>query len=67
MPGDTPETIPEEPIVASAVFALAHVPPVAAFVKAIVPPAHTIESPVVEAGVAVTVTIAVATQPPEWL
>ena len=64
VPGDTPDTIPvNEPIVATAVFPLAHLPPGVASVKVDGIPTHTLVEPVMAAGNGLTVSVATAKQP----
>jgi hypothetical protein len=56
VPAATPATNPvEELIVALAVLLLVHVPPLIAWPRAVVPPGHTFNVPVIEASVALTV------------
>jgi hypothetical protein len=65
-PADIPETKPlPEPIVATPALVLVHVPPEVRSDNVVVNPKHTPSAPVIEAGVAftVTVTLAVLTQP----
>ena len=63
-PDDMPVTIPEaEPTVACAGLLLLHVPPVTISLCVIVDPTQTLLRPVIGAGVALTVSIAVLMQP----
>ena len=60
MPADTPRTTPdEEPIVATAVLTLVHVPPTAPSVNIMVDPTHTCVGPEITVGVVLTFTVAV--------
>ena len=60
VPIEAPVTIPDaEPIGAIAVLLLAHVPAPDASVSAVVKPSHTVSVPLIGAGNALTVTIAV--------
>ena len=64
-PGAIPVTTCElEPTVAIEVFVLLHAPPVTPSVKLVVVPIHTALLPVIAPGNGLTVTIAVAKQPP---
>lgn len=64
-PPATPNTSPlAEPIVATEVLALSHVPPVALFVQVVLAPMHTPVEPEIVPGVPTTVTTAVLKQPP---
>jgi hypothetical protein len=61
MPFTTPD---DEPMVATPVLLLTQVPPVALFVKVVVPPTHALSVPPIAPGAAFTVTTDVAKQPP---
>jgi hypothetical protein len=64
VPVVTPVTIPvNDPIVATDVVLLAHVPPIEASVSVIVAPTHTAPGPLIGTGSGLTVTITVLTQP----
>ena len=65
VPANTPDTTPVvAPTVAFAVEVLLQVTPVVTSLRVIVEPSHTDDGPVIGAGVALTVTITVAWQPP---
>ena len=58
-----PETTPvREPIVATPVLRLVQTPPVKLLLRVVVSPEQTVRVPVIEGGLALTVTIALATQ-----
>ena len=63
VPAATPVTMPDVPIVATPVLLLAHVPPLVVEDRVVVDPAHTEVVPVIAAGSAFTVTIAVLLHP----
>ena len=64
MPVLTPVAIPEsEPIVATAVLLLAHVPPVTASVYNDVNPTHATDGPMIAPGTGLTVIISETEQP----
>ena len=63
VPAATPVTIPDVPIVATPVLLLAHVPPLVVEDRVVVDPAHTEVVPVIAAGSAFTVTVAVLLHP----
>ena len=64
MPGETPVTIPvTEPIVATDVTLLLHVPPGVAQLKFVVEPTQVAPGPVIAAGSGLTVIVVVAIQP----
>jgi hypothetical protein len=63
VPAATPETIPDEPTVATEAALLLHVPPDVASLKDMTEPAHTEDEPEMAAGTVLTVTVAVAVQP----
>lgn len=66
MPGAFPVTTPVKgSMVATEGFPLVHVPPVVELNSVIVDPAQTEDGPVIGAGIAPTVTIRVAEQPPD--
>jgi hypothetical protein len=63
-PEARPDTIPlRDPIVATARALLLHEPPVVVLLNVVVLPTHTLVVPVIAAGSAFTVTIAVMLQP----
>ena len=64
-----PVTVPSVPTVALAVAPLAHVPPVAVVVSAVVAPTHTVAAPVIvpALGSGSTVTACVAVAVPQLL
>jgi hypothetical protein len=51
VPGATPLTTPPVPTVAMLVLLLLHVPPAEASVRLVVKPTHTLDEPVIAAGV----------------
>lgn len=58
VPGETPVTIPDdEPMVATVVVALLHVPPGAGSDKVVVKPWHTCKAPVIAPGEEFTVIV----------
>jgi len=59
-----PETIPVEPTVAMPGTLLPHTPPLLTSYSVTVDPLHTVESPLIADGDELTVTFAVAMQPP---
>jgi hypothetical protein len=63
VPAATPVTIPEASTEAVAVLEEDHEPPVVAHARVIVPPAHADPVPVMAAGIAYTLTIAVTVVP----
>ena len=64
VPAKTPERIPlPEPIVATVVVLLTHVPPVKPSLSVVVAPVQTVDDPAIVAGNGLTVTIAVFIQP----
>ena len=64
LPAETPDTVPvPEPMVATPVVALVHVPPVGVELNVVVLPAQTDAVPVIVVGRALTGTLAVALQP----
>ena len=63
VPAATPVTMPDVPIVATPVLLLAHVPPLVIEDRVVVDPAHTVVVPVIAAGSAFTVTVAVLLHP----
>src|SRR5437763_776971 len=66
VPASTPVTTPlDDPIVATAVVLLIHVPPAIASVKLVVDPVQTSSEPAIAAGNGFTVKTAVALQPVE--
>ena len=66
LPADTPVNVPlVEPIVATAMLPLVHVPPKGVALNVVVDPAHTTAVPVIGPGVVFTVTSFVAKHPPE--
>ena len=69
VPAVTPVTVPVLPTVATAVAVLLHAPPVAASVKPVVEPAHTVAVPVMlpADGNGLTVTTLVAAVVPQPL
>ena len=69
VPVATPVTLPEASTVATPVVTELQVPPVAASVKDVTEPAHTVEVPAIlpEFGMGLTVTIVVATAVPQLL
>jgi hypothetical protein len=69
VPAVTPVTVPVLPTVATPVAVLLHAPPVAASVKPVVEPAHTIAVPVMlpADGNGLTVTVVVAAAVPQPL
>ena len=70
-PAATPVTTPVELIVAVAVLAVDHTPPVVAFAKVVVAPSHTAVVPVIEATegalLIVTVVVTALVQPFEFV
>jgi hypothetical protein len=65
VPAETPVTIPvARPTVAFAVALLDHVPPTVTFARLVLPAIHRLLSPVIPAIEVLTVTTAVAIQPP---
>lgn len=61
MPPDTPVTVPlEDPIVATPVLTLVHVPPGVISLREVVLPAHTLVVPSMEVGKGLTVNVVVA-------
>lgn len=69
VPADIPLTMPVLLTVAIPVVLLLHRPPIVAFVNDVVPPAHTVEIPVIvpATGNAFTVAVVVATTEPQLL
>jgi hypothetical protein len=66
VPADTLVTIPlAEPTVAIATLLLVHTPPATALFNKIVEPVHKLEGPAIAVGVVDTVTVLIATHPPE--
>lgn len=65
VPADIPATIPVGPTVATDALLLFHIPPGVALLNAAEAPTHTVGVPVILPGVAITFTVAVATQPVE--
>lgn len=64
VPDDTPLTTPvDEPIVATLGEPEVHVPPPVALNKEVVPPTHTVITPVIAPGGGSTVTVNVAEHP----
>ena len=64
VPPDTPVTTPEpDPIVATVVRLLVHVPPGEVLLNVVVDPTHTEVVPVIGAGASTTVTVVVASVP----
>ena len=63
LPARTPVTPPVEPTVAIVTSCELHAPPVVASARPILAPAQTTGVPVITAGEALTVTVAVAEQP----
>ena len=63
LPADTPERLPDELIVATAVKLLAHVPPASALLKPEAAPAHISRLPVMAPGKGLTVTAWMALHP----
>ena len=64
VPAVIPVTIPDsEPIVAAAVLPLVQTPPPTLSVNVAVPPAHTVEGPVMVTGELLTVTVIFVAQP----
>ena len=63
VPAVIPVTTPVDEMVAADRLPLIHVTPGVASVSVIIDPAHTLPAPVIAAGVAFTVTVAVTVQP----
>jgi hypothetical protein len=63
VPAATPVTTPDASIVAFAGVPLVHVPPVVTLFNVVVRPSQTVSVPVIVAGSALTVTVAVVMQP----
>ena len=63
VPGVIPVTIPEEPIMATAVLLLVHIPPPAVLPNIVVAPAHTCSVPLITEGAKFTIIVVVAVQP----
>ena len=63
VPADTPDTVPELPIVATAVLLLLQVPPDVTSLRVIDDPEQTEEEPVILAGRGFTVTVVVTVVP----
>ena len=64
VPAVTPLTMPfDEPTVATAVFELVQIPPVVASVKVVVPLVPTVVVPIIDTGIAFTVTTVVTVLP----
>jgi len=65
VPGDTPNTTPvDEPIVATPVAPLVHVPPPGEENKVVLCPVHILERPVIADGSGSTVTVTLTKHPP---
>ena len=65
MPAATPETTPEpEPTVATPVLPLVQLPPDGDELKVVVAPVQTVAVPLIVPGAVLTVTVAMAKQPP---
>lgn len=65
VPGDVAEIMPDdEPIVATEVLLLVHVPPLVALVSVVVDPVHNTEGPVMPAGLVMTLIVIWLVQPP---
>src|SRR5947209_4732202 len=65
LPAATPLSMPvPDPMVAVPVLTLVHVPPEVASVSVVIPPTHATGVPVIAAGTALIVSVAVLKQPP---
>jgi len=62
-PAAMPDTIPVEPMVATAVLLLLQVPPASVLARAVVLPTHTLVVPVMVAGRDMMLTVVVIAQP----